>query len=251
MLTGIQVLKKSSFTSIIGPRDANRSRRKQVTKSHDGRKDLLAEAVRYANFAIDSHEILIRDGHTDMEEWKLSIGFETKARPMGWARRPAWGKCYGAKYLPDYVKEIKEMFAAGANNSSAKKGPGQMYEDLKRKHVGKYSLPRESEIRTAIGTLYSKQKAGAAAAASSAEGTEDVGDLGKRGRKSMLPHVVLDFIDAQVSAGEETSAILKNVRQKFGQQIRAIGSGESFVTDNQIKNRCNNLKSSKKSKVDV
>jgi hypothetical protein len=118
-------------------------------------------------------------------------------------------------------------------------------------YLGKYSLPRESEIRTAISTLYSKQKAGAAAAASSAEGTEDVGDLGKRGRKSVLPPGVLDFIDAQVGAGEETSAILKSVRLEFGQQIRAIGSGESFVTDNQIKNRCNNLKSSKKSKVDV
>ena len=69
-----------------------------------------------------------------------------------------------------------------------------------------------------------------------------------------LPHLHfrhLDFIDAQVGAGEETSAILKSVRLEFGQQIRAIGSGESFVTDNQIKNRCNYLKSSKKSKVDV
>ncbi len=129
------MLRKSSYTTLIGPRDANRSCRKKVTTSHDGRKDLVAEAVRYANFAVDSREILIRDGHKDMEEWKLSTGFETKARPMSWARRPAWGKCYGAKYLPNYLKEIKEIFTTGANNSSAKKGPGQMYEDLKRKHV--------------------------------------------------------------------------------------------------------------------
>ncbi len=72
-----------------------------------------------------------------------------------------------------------------------------------------------------------------------------MGDLGKRGRKSVLPPVVLDFIDAQVSAGEETSALLKNVRQEFGQEIRAIGSGESFIADN------HNLKSSKMSKVDM
>jgi len=115
-------------------------------------------------------------------------------------------------------------------------------------YLGKYSLPRESEIRTAISTLYSKQKAGAAAAASSAEGTEDVGDLAKRGRKSPLPPIMLEFIDAQIGAGKTTSAVLQQVRQEFGGEIRAVGQEQNFVTDAQIKNRCNNAKNSNKTK---
>jgi hypothetical protein len=66
-----------------------------------------------------------------------------------------------------------------------------------------------------------------------------------RGRKSALHSVVLVFIDANVSAGGDTSVILNTVSQEFGEQIRAVGSGESFVTDKQVKNSCNNLKSSR------
>ncbi len=39
------------------------------------------------------------------------------------------------RFTRNSVGELFQMFASGANNSSAKKGPGQMYEDLKRKHV--------------------------------------------------------------------------------------------------------------------
>jgi hypothetical protein len=209
------VIRKSSFSVILGPRDANRKSRKRIIQGNENRRDLFAVAVRFARDSIHSHDIHIRDGHGSMEEWNLSASFETKPRPIGWARRPAWGKLYGAKYLPTYLAEIKEMFFSGVQDSSAKKGPSQMYEELKRKHLGKYSIPSESEIRVAISTLYGKQKAGGAAG-SSAEGTEEVGDLGKRGRKSPLPPIVLEFIDAQIGAGKTTSAVLQQVRQEFG-----------------------------------
>lgn len=42
--------------------------------------------------------------------------------------------------------------------SSAKIGTAQMHETLKRKNPGKYRLPIESKIRTAISSLFTAQK---------------------------------------------------------------------------------------------
>jgi hypothetical protein len=83
-----------------------------------------------------------------------------------------------------------------------------------------------------------------------AQVTEDGIGQGKRGRKSAIPPDVLEFIDAHV--GQEnttTNAVLQLVRQKYRQQIRAVGPEENFVMDAQIKNRCNNIKSSLKAKL--
>jgi hypothetical protein len=246
VVTGVKLLRKSTFSVILGPRDANRKPRKRILKTIENRRDLVAQAVRFARHSIDSHDIVIRDGHDSMEEWKLSETFETKPRPMGWARRPSWGKCYGAKYLANYLHEIKELFLSGVKDSSAKKGPSQMHEELRHKHRGKYSIPSESEIRTAISTLFQRQKT---SGVDIAEVTEDGIGQGKRGRKSAIPPDVLEFIDAHVGQENTTNAVLKLVRQKYGQQIRAVGPEENFVTDAQIKNRCNNIKSSLKAKV--
>ena len=81
------------------------------------------------------------------------------------------------------------------------------------------------------------------------EVTEDGTSQGKRGRKSAIPPDVLEFIDAHAGHENTTIPVLQLVRQRYAQQIRAVGPEENFVTDAQIKNRCNNMKSSLKAKL--
>lgn len=68
------------------------------------------------------------------------------------------GQKYCAKYMYCYSEEIKDLFYRGGKVSSANRGPAQMHEALKLKHSGKYSLPRESSIRTTISILLTAQK---------------------------------------------------------------------------------------------
>lgn len=49
---------------------------------------------------------------------------------QGWARRPAKGKMYGAKYIHLYIKDVQELFARGAADKADKVGPARVVEIL-------------------------------------------------------------------------------------------------------------------------
>lgn len=77
---------------------------------------------------------------------------------QGWARRPAKGKMYGAKYIREFESDIRELYERGAENKSEKLGAGRMLEELTKKYPHRYALPSESEIRTEISRLFSQSK---------------------------------------------------------------------------------------------
>ncbi|KAE8993256.1 hypothetical protein PR002_g20295 [Phytophthora rubi] len=77
---------------------------------------------------------------------------------QGWAQRPAHGTMYGAKYISRFMKEVTEMFKRGAENKSDKIGPARMVETLRLNYPKRYDIPGESEVRTAISTLYAGQR---------------------------------------------------------------------------------------------
>ncbi len=237
MLTGIRVVKQSLFRDIAGPRDALRVSRTRVCKEINGRMDMLAAAVRLTNHLIDSHDVNIHNGHEDMEAYELASDIVTKPRSLGWARRPQWGKQYGAKYIRAYANEIRELFNRGAAKISEKLGPAQMLEELKRRHPGKYTVPSESEIRNQITVLFTRQKQG------DGEGGEDGDSISKqRGRKSNIPDALQEYLQELVSATDRVApaAALAKVKQKFGELIK--GKDGKQLTDNQIKTKFNNLK---------
>lgn len=240
LLTGVQVLKQSLFRDIVGPRDSLRESRARVCRENDGRKDILAAAVRLMMHYIDSHDVSIRDGHDNMKEYDLASNTVTKPRSLGWARRPPWGKQYGAKYMHLYAQEVRELFNRGVADSSKKMGPAQMLEELKRKHPGKYSVPSESEIRTEISVLFGKQEK---AGGENEDSTEHTATR-KRGRKSKLPVAIQEYLQELASTTNpiKPSAAVAKVREKFGQLIQA--TDESQVTDDQIKTKFSSLKGS-------
>jgi len=127
--------------------------------SHEPHRDAVAFAVRNARSLIGGC-IAVRDGKDAMEEYELAAGVKLGLK-AGWARRPPTGKMYGAKYISMYMTDIVNMFQAGVDDQSNKKGPSAMLEELRRRYPGRYSLPSESEITSAISSLLQKQKRGA------------------------------------------------------------------------------------------
>ena len=81
---------------------------------------------------------------------------------------------YGTKYILAYMADIVNMFQAGVDDPSNKKGPSAMLEELRCRYLGRYSLPGESGIALAISSLFQKQKRGASLQSSSTRGIPQV-----------------------------------------------------------------------------
>lgn len=77
----------------------------------------------------------------------------------GWARRPAKGHMYGAKYIDFYMDDVKELYERGALNKSDKMGPARMIEELRARYPDRHDIPGENEVRTAISRLLAQQRA--------------------------------------------------------------------------------------------
>jgi len=85
-------------------------------------------------------------------------GFEEVPFSQGWARRPAYGHCYGKKYIENFVEQIDDMFMKGINDKRQKMGPALMREGLCKMYPERYDIPSETEIRQRISTLFTKYK---------------------------------------------------------------------------------------------
>jgi hypothetical protein len=92
----------------------------------------------------------------EMADMNLCLPSNLASIPLlkqGWARRPAWGNMYGARYIKRYEKEVNQMFQQGVENSSRKLGPARMVEILIQNSPKKYDIPSENEIRAEISKL--------------------------------------------------------------------------------------------------
>ena len=205
--------------------------------------------MRLVTHCIESHDVKIRNGRSDMREYALAANTATKARSKGWARRPAHGEQYGAKYLPEYAAEIKTLFQAGARESSAKMGPAQMHQALKLNHPGLYSVPSESEIRTEISSLFAQQKEKKKKDGGDVDGDgeddDDATDSGRGKRRSPIPASILSYLDKVLEEDNDAKPkdVLAMVKSKFGQVKLRDGSE---LADKVIKSKVSALKSARK-----
>jgi hypothetical protein len=172
----------------------------------------------------------------------------------GWARRPGWGRQYGATYIKKYKGEIEQLFNAGAANSSVKMNPTMMLDNLRQKYPGRFSLPGENEIRTPIGTLFSRGKKQRAAAPQEEDGGggdgEQDGELDgdgapgprKRGRKSRLPAEVVDLLAELLEEDEDTKPVA--ALAAFKERLPNL-----IVADDKVKAKFSSMKSKLTSKA--
>jgi hypothetical protein len=150
------VLKKACGSQADG--EANGENTSVIAKS------VVAEAIAMAKAAITSGAANIRKAKDDMEEYNLASDWEVTDdelfRPQGWARRPSREDgMYGKLYITDqYREELQHMFDEGAQNSSSKRGPAEMREQLEIKFPGYYCYPGEIEISKAISAMFDRQK---------------------------------------------------------------------------------------------
>lgn len=74
-------------------------------------------------------------------------GYSPQLFEKGWAKRAAYGKIYGAKYISRYRDEIDQMFLKGCEDQRNKMGPRRMLEALRSNYPNRFDLPSETEIR--------------------------------------------------------------------------------------------------------
>jgi hypothetical protein len=171
MLTGVHVTFHQPYGRIEGSKAVLKNGSGiQADEEADGdnisviAKTVVAEAIALAKAATDSGEANIRNAKDDMEEYNLANDWdfsdEELRRPQGWARRPnREDGMYGKLYITDLFKEeLQNMFDEGVQNSSSKRGPAEMREQLEIKFPGYYCYPGEIEISKAISAMFDKQK---------------------------------------------------------------------------------------------
>jgi hypothetical protein len=175
MVTGVTVTLHQPYGHIEGAKAVLKKRSgKQSDGDADGEADgentaviaksVVAVAISLAKAAISSGEVKIRSAKENMVEYSLAEGWDVSDdalhRRQGWARRPnREDGMYGATYITDeYREELQHMFDQGAENSSSKRGPAEMREQLELKFPGFYCYPGEIEISKAISAMFDKQK---------------------------------------------------------------------------------------------
>lgn len=128
------------------------------TEINPERKDLLSTSVRNAYGYIANHDVKIRDGTVSFSEFDLAETIQAMPQKRGWARRRQHGKQYGTAFIAKYDERIREFFARGEEDTSAKMQPGDMLDQLRIDFPGCYSLPGENEIRILVSTLMQEKK---------------------------------------------------------------------------------------------
>ncbi len=246
-LTGVCVMKRSTYGYVRGPRSKAQlggvvAPAAGATAGAAGaarRKDAVAEGVRIVKERLENDNF-VRPGKMEMPEYVEAATTPVPPLNGGWARRPGWGKQYGATYIKQYKGEIEKLFNQGAANSSVKMNPTMMLDVLRRKYPGRFSLPGENEIRTLIGTLFSRGKKQRAAAPQEEDGGggdgEQDGELDgdgapgprKRGRKSKLPAEYLTYLGQLLA--EDGAMMPKVALRKLKEQFNPLTVEDKQVT---------------------
>mmetsp|Transcript_5379 Transcript_5379/g.12949 ORF Transcript_5379/g.12949 Transcript_5379/m.12949 type:complete len:127 (+) Transcript_5379:843-1223(+) len=94
-----------------------------------------------------------------MPEYDFANGFSVTTHKFkrGWARRKM-SNLNGQTFIRPYLREFREMFHRGELESTKKMGAAAMLEELKSRYPDRFSLPGESEIRSAISRRFKAQK---------------------------------------------------------------------------------------------
>ena len=120
-------------------------------------KGVMDIAVRYAQNHIKENN-LFNSRHKLDPIVERAADFCMQPFKNGWARRRGYRKSYGVSYIESYEEDLKEMFGAGAANSSNKMSADRMREILIEKYPCRFSLPGETEIKQFIGKLSQQDK---------------------------------------------------------------------------------------------
>jgi len=194
-------------------------RKKKATKTKRSRiskkkmiKGVTDTAVRYAQNHIKENN-LFNSRHKLDPIVERAADFCMHPFENGWARRRGHGKSYGVSYIESYEEDLKEMFGAGAANSSNKMSAGKMREVLIEKYPCRFSLPGETEIKQFIGKLSQQDK--------KSKLTKDKPNS-NRGRKSGKNEVswygVLKEI-IELNPTEKPEVIYKNLIETFNDNL--------------------------------
>jgi len=208
------------------------------------RNDALAVAVRYAAHLVQTNEVAIRSARQAAPEYTLAREMPMKTRSQGWGRRPAHGKTYGATYLREFQREVAQMYNAGVRQSTAKMGPSQMREELKRNNPDRFSIPSFLELRSAITTLGNKSRATQGGEVPLPDHNAPIGATSKRGRKSALSNELISFIEHLVDQQSDIKprAALQLVKEHFT-------TLPEEATDSRITSKVSSTKSARKKKA--
>ncbi|ETV63496.1 hypothetical protein H257_19584 [Aphanomyces astaci] len=86
----------------------------------------------------------------DSKSAEFAVDFESALPPWkyeaGWARRPARGHTYGARYIRKYKDEISIMVLEGNENKAKQMNPTQILATLKDRHEGEFAFPSVAEV---------------------------------------------------------------------------------------------------------
>ena len=102
---------------------------------------------------------------------------------------------YGISYIEEFEGFLVDLFNKGIENPGQKMVPGKMYEEIRRKHPKKFSIPAEYAIRSKISQMFEESK-------KADNGLVSALDINssprKRGRKSKLPNAVVSYIEEMI-----------------------------------------------------
>ncbi len=143
------------------------NKRSHKCKKAVGQNDMVSRSIMLAKAMFDQHQFEVINATTDSAVLQVlqpinNVSDDDKTYEFtgGWACHRLHGRKYGMKYIEPFKKDIDEMFNAGNENESMKKGPGRMLAELARRYPGRLDLPSEFEIRQRITSLMNKKKAG-------------------------------------------------------------------------------------------
>ena len=180
----------------------------------------------------------------------LSVSRRLSHFKAGWARRPAHGEGYGAKYAQRFSDELLEMFRRGVTDKSCKmcrsficfwKGRSEffdfaaaaaMVEELRRRHPDRFDIPSETEVSISISGMFKKWKDG---------NLDGPSTTSKRPRmcNPALHHITAIFVESRGTI-KPAAAVLK-LKQRLDPDAT-----DGFPTDLQIKSKISAMKTKMK-----
>jgi hypothetical protein len=173
-----------------------------------------------------------------MNEYKEAEAHISKPLPRGWARRPAYGKQYGPKYISIYQNDIAEFFNKGKETSAEKLSPAHMLHLLKQKYPGVFRLPSETENRQEVGARFQKSKKATKIAGTGNSAVPAIDN--RRIVPQAVEEKITSLLRAHAMANKDIIAVLK---QEFGNDI-ANAKGDGTLSQQQLTSKVAALRKS-------
>lgn len=128
----------------------------------------------------------MRDKRGVFAEYAEAAGTHLKPNGLGRARQPGRGDTYGETFIKPFYAEFAALYQRGNVDKNTTVSQGQVREQLRRSHPGKFCIPVVWALQNAFIALGQKNNA---------EEEDGVPKRARRGRRSALPAAVLRAID--------------------------------------------------------